>query len=419
VTAAGTDRPAVAYLTTLYPAVSHSFIQREVLALRARGVEVDTYAIRRGGPGNVLTAEDREALETTFAALPISPVALLAAHARAAIAAPRSYLRALRLALRLPGPRTRALLYLAEAVPIWLRARRRRARHIHAHFTSPSADVALLVATLGDRRGPWRFSFTGHGTDITTDVPARLAEKVRRADTVVCVSDLGRAQLMMLVEEGHWHKLAVVRCGLGLERFQPRPAAQRSDGPLRVLCVGRLAPEKGQQILVDAVAECRDRGVDVAATLVGAGPKLDALRARAAARGVADRVTFTGAIGQDRIGEQYARADVFCLPSFGEGVPVVLMEAMATRVPVVATAVGGIPELVEHGVGGLLVPPGRADRLAGALERLAGDAELRDRLAGAGRARVEEGFDIRRTADRLAGVLLGIDPAADRELAPA
>jgi glycosyltransferase involved in cell wall biosynthesis len=282
---------------------------------------------------------------------------------------------------------------------------------VHAHFTSPSADVGLLVAALGG----WRFSFTAHGTDIVTDLPARLAAKVRAADAVVCVSDVGRAQLMMGVAEEHWDKLAVVRCGVDAGTFAPA-AAPREDAdpsaPLRVLCVGRLAPEKGQQVLVDALAACPG----VAVTFVGAGDKLEALRRRAAARGVDDRVTFTGAVGQDRIAAHYAAADVFCLPSFGEGVPVVLMEAMASGVPVVATAVGGVPELVEHGVTGLLAPPGRADALADALMRLAGDADLRRRLAAAGRARVEEEFDLERNAERLRAVLLGTDPAGDREL---
>lgn len=411
--------PAIAYLTTHYPAVSHSFIQREVLALRRRGVTVDTYAIREAGPENQLTDADREAARTTFAALPISPFALGGCHLRALARAPRAYARTLVTALRMPGGGLRRLFYFAEAVPIWLQARGRAARHVHAHFTSPSADVALLVAELGDADGPWRFSFTAHGTDITTDDRARLAAKVRRADQVICVSDVGRAQLMAMVEEEHWERIAVVRCGLDPARFEPDDApAAAEDGPLRVLCVGRLAAEKGQGVLIDALRGCRDAGLDVRATLVGAGPRLEALRDRAAALGVDDRIAFPGAVGQDRLRDVYAAADVFCLPSFGEGVPVVLMEAMAMRLPVVASAVGGIPELVEHGVSGLLVAPARADRIVEALEALAGDPGLRDRLGEAGRARVEAEFHIERTADRLHEVLFGpASPTALRELA--
>lgn len=416
-----TPPAAVAYLTTLYPAVSHSFIQREVLALRRRGVTVDTFAIRRCGPDHILTDADREAARSTVTALPISAPRLVLDHARALARHPRGYLRALRLALRLPtdGARGRLgqLLYFAEAVPLWRAMHGRGHRHVHAHFASPSADVALLIAKLGDRAGDWRFTFTGHGTDLD-EAPLRLAEKVRRADTVVCVSDFGRAQLMRLVGEQHWDKLCVVRCGLDTSAWTS--AGSRAAHPqLRILCVGRVTPEKGQWLLVDALADLRARGVGATVTFVGAGPGLEALRTHAATAGVADAVTFAGAVGQDRIRAHYERADVFCLPSLGEGVPVVLMEAMAMGLPVVASGIMGIPELAEHGVSGLLVPPGRADRLADALERLAGDAALRARLGAAGRARVLEEFDVEVTADRLASRLLGLTAGAQPAMAVA
>jgi glycosyltransferase involved in cell wall biosynthesis len=169
-----------------------------------------------------------------------------------------------------------------------------------------------------------------------------------------------------------------------------------------ILTVGRLVAVKAHGVLVEAFAALVAAGVDARLTLVGDGPRSDALEARVRDRGLSDRVTFAGRVGQDEIGAFYKAADVFCLPSFAEGVPVVLMEAMASGLPVVSTAVNGIPELVEDGVSGLLVVPGRSDLLAAALRKLADDPALRAELGEAGRARVAESFEVDACAAQLA-----------------
>jgi colanic acid/amylovoran biosynthesis glycosyltransferase len=407
--------PPIAYITDHYPATSHTFIQREVLALRARGVDVRTFSIHRVGEEHVLSRADAEAFRTTYALLPPRRRDLLAAHAAALLRHPRAYVGTVAEAFRIPATTPRAriwqLFYFGEAILLWRRCRREGIRHVHAHFASPGADVAHLFGRFARRtaRGGAGWSFTGHGTDITDADPGVLAEKVRDADFVVCVSDHGRAQMMSLVEEAHWAKLHVVHCGVDVGAFaspppEPNPGPD-SARPLRLLAVGRLVAVKGQGVLVEAVARLAADGVDVVATLVGDGPRRAGLEALARALGVADRIRFAGRVGQDEIRRFYAEADVFCLPSFAEGIPVVLLEAMAAGVPVVASRISGIPELIEDGSSGVLVPPGRADRLADALRELLADPGRRAALAAAGRSRVCADFEVGGCAERLREVM--------------
>ena len=224
---------------------------------------------------------------------------------------------------------------------------------------------------------------------------------MQRADFVVCISDFARSQLMALVPEQHWSKIShrPLRGRPGCLRH-PRERRPRQTR-LEILSVGRLVAVKGQALVIEAVSTLSSRGLDARATIVGAGPTRDRLEALAAELGVGDRVAFTGAVGQDRIRELYAAADVFCLPSFAEGVPVVLMEAMAMELPVVTSRIMGIPELVEDGVSGLLIAPGDVAGLDAALERLARDPAERRRLGEAGRSKIVAEYALDTSVERL------------------
>jgi colanic acid/amylovoran biosynthesis glycosyltransferase len=402
----------IAYVCSRYPAVSHTFIQREVAALRGLGLDVDTVAIRRAAPEEVLSQADRAEAQATYAILPARPWHLVRAHAVALLRSPLAYRTTLRRALGLAprGLRGRLwqLFYFGEAVVLWDRARRRGVAHLHAHFANVGSDVALLAATLGREAGsgPGSWSMTMHGSTEFYDVGTyRLAEKVHDARFVACVSDFTRSQLMLFADEEQWPKLRLVRCGVDPQLFGE--VSRNGDrGPLRVLVVGRLVSGKGLSLLLDALADVAARGHDVALDVVGEGPAGDALRERAATLGLDGRVRWLGAVGQDEIRRHYAEADAFCLPSFAEGVPVVLMEAMATALPVVATRIAGIPELIEDGESGLLVAPARSDELADALARLAGSPELRSQLGQRGRRAVVDGYDAGRWARTLADLLV-------------
>ncbi len=430
-------RVKVAYLCSLYPAVSHTFIIREVEALRALGAEIATFSVHRAGPEHLLDEPARDAFASTFAILPARWAKLLAGHLKLAIAAPRAYLSTFALALRLAPRGLRGLLwqafYFAEAVVLFEQCRKREIRHVHAHIANVAADVALLTASLGtaiDRDDPWSWSFTMHGPTEFFDVAHfRLAEKLERARFVICISDFARSQLIALGGANAWEKLHVVHCGVPREQFTrgaeaptrggatPRRAAAAATAAAAaaaaaaaeptILYVGRLVPEKGQAVLLRALALLHERGRRVRATLVGEGPQRGVLEALGEQLGVAGLVDFTGALGQEEIRALYETASIFCLPSFAEGIPCVLMEAMAMELPVVSTFVAGIPELVDDGHNGLLVAPGRIDQLARALDWLLADPALCRRLGAAAREKVLEEFSSERSAEQLYAIFAG------------
>lgn len=406
----------IAYLTTRYPSVSHTFILREVEGLRALGLEVETFSVWRAERGDLLSGADREAFRSTYALLPPGLGHYLRAHAAAIVAGPSGYLRNLLASAKFaePGVRGRLLplLWAIQAIVLWHRCREAGVEHVHVHFAGAPPVVAGLAIRFArhSRRagGPRSWSVTVHGPVEFFD--RRLGAKLAEADRVVCISDFARSQVMTQAGEGDWDKLEVIRSGLDVTAFA---AARNGNGaaasepaarPLRLLCVGRLVPLKGQALLLEAMAELRARGRDAHLTMVGDGPKREALLARCEALGLSERVEWAGAVGQDEIAGHYAAADIFCLPSFAEGVPTVLMEAMLTETPVISTRIAGVAELVEDGLSGVLIPPGRTDLLVEAIEDLAADPARRRALGAAGRAKVEAEFDTTRSVRRLAEI---------------
>ena len=404
----------IAYICNRYPAVSNTFILQEVAALRELGVPVETISVRRPRSGDLLARADHEEHARTTYLIPPRLGELLSAHLGALCSRPGRYLKTLLLACRLSPAGVRArvwqLLYFAEAVMVWQHCRRRGVQHLHAHFAYVASDDALLAAHLGG----WSWSFSMHGPPEFYDVRGTgLAVKVERADAVICISDFCRSQLMSLVDEVHWTKLHVVRCGISTTRYARHASRNGSRGrAINVLTVARLASVKGHAVLLDALAALAARGVDLELTWIGDGPERAALERRAAQLHVADRVRMLGAVGQDDIRAEYERADIFCLPSFAEGLPVVLLEAMAMELPVVATQVMAVPELVEHGVSGLLVAPARPDLLADALKLLIDAPEERASMGATGRAKVLADHDAARTGCRLRNVYRELGVAA-------
>lgn len=398
------SRVRLGYITTGYPYVSHTFIQNEVVALRELGLEIDTFAVRRAPVSECRTPADRHALQTTYALRPPRLSHYLGAHVRALRTRPGRYLRALLRAVRMGGGAPERVIhhlaYFVQGVVLWHRCSQSGIRHLHAHFANVSSDVALLAAMIGGEQMSW--SFTMHGPTEFYDVGRyHLAEKVRGARFVICVSDFARSQLMGLVPAGQWPKLRVVHCGVDIERFTPA-ARPRTPERLVVTCVGRLVPEKGQSLLIESIAALREAGNPVQLMLVGDGPGRGSLEVLARQAGIGAAVQFLGAVAHTQVEEVLRRTDIFCLPSFAEGVPVVLMEAMALELPVISSRVMGIPELVEDGVSGRLVRPGSSDDLAHAIAELSGDPAMRLRLGIAARARVAAEFELRANARMLA-----------------
>jgi glycosyltransferase involved in cell wall biosynthesis len=407
-------RPAVtahhaeglAYLVSRYPSVSHTFVLREVLGLRALGLRVDVASVNPPDRGTAqMTPDERAEAATTYGLKQHGAMGALAALAWAALSRPLALLRTLVQAVGFGRgfKRLYALAYAVEAAMVarWMAGR--GLRHLHVHFGNEAATVGVLVKTLAGVG----LSLTIHGPDEFDDVPGQhLRAKIAAADGVVCISQFGRSQLMRLAAPAHWAKLQLCRLGVDPARFAP-PAGARAVGPLRLLCVGRLTPAKGQLLLVHACAELQREGLPFELTLVGDGPDHARLKEAVRRHGLQHRVRFAGPLNQREVQAELAQADAFVLPSLAEGIPVVLMEAMASGVPCISCPVNGIPELIEHGHSGLLAMPGDVADLTAQLRRLVDDADLREQLAAHGRKKVEQHFQLGRNVARLATILRG------------
>jgi colanic acid/amylovoran biosynthesis glycosyltransferase len=420
----------VAYLVSQYPALSHTFIHREVAGLRSLGAQVSTFTVRPCPEGDLRSPQLREEAGRTAALLgPEGARRRLPELARLAVRDAGALLPLLADVLRdrRTGPRARLrqTFYLAEAVLFLDRLRAADLHHVHVHFANNGADVARAACRLGERVGyRLTWSFTMHGpTEFEDPEGYDLAGKASSAAFVACISDYCRARLADLVPLGARNRLAVVRMGVVPATFPARPPAEvdaddGTPGPLKVLFVGRLVPEKRPLDLVRALAKATAEGLDLRARFVGTGPLAGALRAAVVANQLADRVELVGGQSEAEMPDHYAWAEVLCLPSEAEGLPVVLMEAMASEVPVVTTRIAAVPELVDDARTGLLIDPGDVGALAGALVRLAADPELRVRLGRAGREAVlrdhDAGLNARVLVDLLARVTTPQNLGGDR-----
>lgn len=392
-----TRAASIAYLVSQYPAASHTFIRREVEALRRRGIDIRTFSIRRPQDDELLAEHDSREAKATCYVLSASPSAMIAAQFWGFARSPRRYLATLGLALRHRVPGVRALVWsifhFVEAIVLARELHRADIARLHNHFANSGATVGLLAA----RYLGLRWSLTLHGIS-ETDYPAGvlLADKIAYAEMVACVSWFGRAQAMRLVDPDQWHKFMIVRCGVerssfdGLSVALPRPPGSS----LNAICVGRLSPEKGQAGLIEAVARLRADGRDVRLTLVGDGPDRATLQAHVRAAGLDTVVSFVGRLDERRTLEAIAASDVLVSSSFMEGLPVVLMEAMALGRPVIAPLVAGVPELVEDGINGLLFIAADWAGFAAALARIADDPIGAAHWGAAGKTRALGPFEI-------------------------
>ena len=384
-----------------YPAVSHTFILREIAALRALGRAVVTCSIRRTGAQHLRGPEEQAEAKTTFYVIDAAknPVTL-ARSLGAALARPGAFFAALGLAWRTRPPGLKAFLwqmfYLLEAAVLARHLRAEGVQHLHNHFGNSSCSVAMLTSVLSGIP----FSYTMHGPAIFFEPRLwRIDEKIARAELVACISHFCRSQGMIFADPAHWSKMKIVHCGVTPDRYGPRDGAAR--GGKRLLFVGRLAAVKGVLVLLRAFAQARATHPDAELVLVGDGSERPKIEALARELGLGDAVIFRGFLNQDEVAAELAAADLFVLPSFAEGVPVVLMEAMASQLPVIATRIAGIGELVEPGHAGLLVPPGDDVALAEAIDQLLADPEARAAMGQAGRQKVEAEFDIAKEAETL------------------
>ncbi|MBS1799367.1 MAG: glycosyltransferase family 4 protein [Acidobacteria bacterium] len=394
----------IGYLISKYPAVSHTFILREIAAIRQRAITIEVASINEAGDRNTLTQAERDEADSTFYVKRAGAVGALRSLATLGLRHPGRLFAGVGLAFKLghmaPRRTLLCLFYLAEAAILAQWMKERSLTHLHVHFATQAATVALILKTIA----PIDFSMMVHGPDEFYDVDSYfLEEKVVKARFAVCISYFAQSQMMKLSPGTAWEKFDIARLGVDCSHFVPRPF-RTSPEAFEVLCVGRLVSTKGQRILIEAAEQLVRQGRSFQLRFVGDGPDRSELEHLVSGKGLAAQIRFEGPINQDRILAFYRQADIFALASFAEGIPVVLMEAMAMEIPCIATAINGIPELIRDGVDGLLVAPSDVDGLAAALARLMDEHGLRESLGKAGRQRVLESYEISASADRLRDV---------------
>lgn len=382
----------IAYLTGEYPRATDTFIQREIKVLRELGIDVQTFAVRRSGDEHMVGPEQVAERDRTLYLLPPNLFILLKSHIQLLLGNPRRYLQAIGLAQSTTPPGLRSLVYqlfyFAEAGLLARSILRQNIQHLHNHLADSSCTVAMLAAKLGG----FSFSFTIHGPAIFFEPYRwRIDQKIKQARFVCCISHFCRSQCMFFVPPEYWSRLHIIHCGIEPDSFE---RVEHQTNSKSLLYVGRLAAAKGLPILLKSIAILKQEHPEIQLTVIGDGPDRQVLEQQAINVNVSKNIQFVGYQSQARVREYLQQTDIFVLPSFAEGVPVSLMEAMAVGVPVVTTQIAGISELVTQGISGFLVPPGDVAALGDRIQQLLINPELRKTLGLNGRLKVETEFNL-------------------------
>jgi glycosyltransferase involved in cell wall biosynthesis len=375
-----------------------------VIGLRTAGIKVLTSALRQPeGANNVSPLILNERKQTTYF-LPANPLKLILLNLKRILSAPHSYFKTLKLAFKTRRPGVKGMLYqlfyFQEALLLADYLEENKVEHLHNHFGDSSGMVTMLASQLSGVG----YSITFHGPHIFFE-PTLLAlrEKVKYAKFIVCISNYCRSQMMLFSDAEDWHKLKIVHCGVDVDQY---PYAQvktqaAPEAPVKLLYVGRLAAEKGVPVLLRSLIALKNEGHRFHLTLLGDGPERSTLETEVKQHGLIQMVHFSGFASQEMVRDTLLESDVFILPSFAEGVPVSLMEAMACGVPVIGTNVGGVTELIEHGISGMVVAPSDEVALKSAILSYITQPELRESVRLAARNTIESNFNIKVEVDKL------------------
>jgi colanic acid/amylovoran biosynthesis glycosyltransferase len=384
----------LAYVMTHYPRVALTFIAGEIDEVERRGSKVFPVVMNTPLATDFATKEARERQRASLY-LKASPGRVIAAVLSTWLRHPMSMSRLTMTAigsaksdLRLMARRLAHLSYAA------LTARHcvsHNIRHLHAQFGLAPATIAWFASSIlnfsSAKVSTW--SFTIHGfQDFVDETDARLDLKGASASFVICISDFTRSQLCRVTDPNLWGRFHVVRCGIDLAAFPYREFRPMRAVP-RIVILGRLSPEKGHGILLEAAGRLARQNVPVEVEIIGDGPFAETIRHQERALGLEGRIIYAGELPPDEVARRLTEADLFCMASFSEGLPISIMEAMAIGVPVVTTWIGGIPELAVDEVTAMTIPPGNSDALAAAIKRLVSDPALCEELVVKARAKVE------------------------------
>ena len=400
------NEPAtIAYIVSRFPKLTETFVLYEIAELQRLGLEVLILPLQVTRERIVHPEAAR--MGTAVRAVPWMSIRTLAINLKWLLRHPVRYigtwLRAVTGTLGSAKFLAGAILFFPKAVVFADMAQRLRIAHIHAHFASHPAMVAWMVHRLCGIS----YSFTAHGTDLHAD-QHMLRRKAREAAFAVTISDYNFRFIAAQCGDDVARRFQVIRCGVDLAVFSASRAAAIPGDRLRILCIAAFREVKGHRHLIDACARLRDRGVAFDCRLVGYGHLQRALECQIRDLGLEDLVRIAGPMPRPEVARLLGESDVVALTSVQvrsgsrEGIPVALMEAMACGLPVVASRLSGIPELVEDGVTGCLVPPGDPDAIATAMERLAANPALREQLGRDARRQIEKSYDLSRNAQVLA-----------------
>jgi colanic acid/amylovoran biosynthesis glycosyltransferase len=365
----------IAYLINQYPMVSHTFIRREVLAVESKGFDVLRIALR-GWDEKLVSPQDIEEQRKTHYVLRSAMLPLVAALIKTLLTDPKKFFPTLLLSFhmgrRSDRPQIYHFIYLAEACRILLWLRSFGATHLHAHFCSNSTEIAMFVRLLG---GP-PYSFTIHGTAEFDKLDfLGIEEKIRRSAFVISVSSFGSSQIYRRIHHNLWKKIHLIHCGIESDFYE----AALTQLPITpsLVCVGRLSKEKGHLLLIEAAAHLAKEGINFNLIFAGDGELRNEIELLGKKYGIDKHLRITGWISSDSVRHEILSAQGLVLASFSEGLPVVIMEAMALHRPVIASCVGGIPELVQPGENGWLFPPGDVGKLTLAIKEFLASPRLK------------------------------------------
>ncbi|MFW8592241.1 glycosyltransferase family 4 protein [Glaciecola sp. 2405UD65-10] len=360
----------ITYFVNHYPKVSHTFIRREIQALESQGVTVNRIAIHADEIHDANNPDYAEIPKTKYILEPNLSV-LIKAFGKLLVSDFGKVLSGLGLCFKMARVSDRSalknLVYFLEGLRLAQLCRANGSEHIHAHFGTNSTDVVMYCSHITGIP----YSFTVHGPEeFDRPLSINLGEKINRSSMVFAITKFCKSQLQRWVMHDQWSKVRIIKCGLDESFFDESLAIRPLDKTqVKALFIGRLCEQKGPLVLMEALNALRNKGVNLHVTFVGDGELREEIERYSAQHKLNDSITITGWVDSPKIRELLLQSDVMVLPSFAEGLPVAIMEAMASKVPVVSTRIAGIPELVVNDDTGFIVSPGCHEELAHAIER--------------------------------------------------
>ncbi len=397
----------IAYFTSIYPRATDTFIQREVVGLRSLGHHVLTISTNKPDSSHLISADVKKIYSETHYLLPFSALWLVWLNIKGLFLNFSLFVNALFIAFKTARPGIKGLtyqfFYFQEALLLSSYLKSKQVNHVHNHFGDSSGTITMLASLMSGIP----YSITIHGPHIFFEPTLwALDAKLKYAKFIACISAYCKSQMMLFSNAEDWEKLKIVHCGIDFNHYISTKPLVNNESLIQLIFVGRLAPEKGVDVLIDSLIELHQEGLSFKLLLVGDGPEKVNLKNKVIKHGLEKVIDFYGYADQTIVREKLLQSDIFILPSFAEGVPVSFMEAMASGIPVIGTNVGGVSELIEHGETGLIVSPADKVGLRKAISKLIQSPELRQSLSHNARKYVEENFNLDNEIRKLSSHIL-------------